>query len=349
MAGSIHFKLTGFFNSNLELYKSRLTIYLEVNPKEKESIIMNDKLTIRHPKQEDAETVCRLVIACDVEDFGAPDFDLGELLDMWVDLDLENNVWIVENEESAIVGYAFLEEDSEEKLFSYGFVLPSARGRGVGTALLHTIEERARVLSNESGIQKRLQNLIPTLRDDAQDLLQARGFSPVRYFKRMSIMMDSAPDIPQVPSGIVIDTFVQNQDELSVYNTYIESFADHWDFTAPTFESWVEKTKRPLFTPEWWFVARGEQGEVAGIALSRMREDTLFVNQIGVKQSYRGRGLGLALLQHAFHAAFASGQPVVSLGVDSANQTGANRLYEKAGMRAVHKVTLCEKTIVPAD
>lgn len=308
---------------------------------------MNDKLTIRHPKQEDAETVCSLVIACDVEDFGAPDFDLGELLDMWADFDLENNVWIVENE-FAIVGYAFLEEDSEEKLFSYGFVLPSARGKGVGTTLLEAIEEHARVLSNDSGIQKRLQNLIPTLRDDAQHLLKARGFSPIRYFKRMSVKMETAPEIPQVHSELVIDKFVQNQDEQSVYHAYIESFVDHWDFTAPSFESWVEKTKRSSFTPEWWFVARGDQGEVAGIALCRMREDTLFVNQIGVKRSYRGRGLGLALLQHAFHAAYDSGQPVVSLGVDSANPTGANRLYEKAGMRAVHEVTLYEKTIVPA-
>ncbi|MFD1739049.1 GNAT family N-acetyltransferase [Bacillus salitolerans] len=310
---------------------------------------MKELLTIRHPQKEDAESVCNLVIACDVEDFGAPDFDLNELLDMWADFDLENNVWIVENSQKTIVGYAFLEEDSEEKLFSYGFVLPSARGTGVGAALLHAIEDRAKVLCNDSGLQKRLQNLIPTLREDANQLLKNNGFNPVRYFKRMSISMDQPPKKPLLPEGFSIHPFVKGQDEESVYQTYTESFADHWDYAAPTFDAWVEKTKRPSFTPEWWFVARDEQGKVAGIALCRMREDSLFVNQLGVKSAYRGVGLGLALLQHSFYASYHSGQPVVSLGVDAESPTGAYRLYEKVGMKAVHDVTLCEKLIIPAN
>jgi mycothiol synthase len=306
---------------------------------------MDIPLSIRPPKLEDAKAVCDLVIACDIEDFGAPDFDLGELLDMWEGFDLQHNVWIVEDEAAQIVGYAFLEEDSEEKIFSYGFVLPAKRGFGVGAKLLTAIENRVHELSLSSGIKKRLQNLIPTGRDDAQQLLQSRGFKPVRYFKRMSITMEDAPVKPQVPSGITMETFKKGQDELEVYNAYIESFADHWDFTAPAFEKWVEKIQRETFTPEWWFVARAETGEVAGFALCRMNEDCLFVNQLGVKSAYRGTGLGLALLQHTFFSAYSSGQKTISLGVDSANPTGAHRLYERAGMKAVHDVTLCEKII----
>jgi mycothiol synthase len=302
-------------------------------------------LSIRPPSHEDAKEVCDLVIACDIEDFGAPDFDLAELLDMWEGFDLQHNVWVIEDEAAKIVGYAFLEEDSEEKLFSYGFVLPSKRGCGVGAMLLTAIEKRAEELSLSSGLKKRLQNLIPTDREDAQQLLQSRGFKPARYFKRMSITMEDAPLQPQVPTGIVIQPFKKEQDELAVYNTYVESFADHWDFAAPPFEKWVEKTQRENFTPHWWFVARTETGDVAGIALCRMNEDCLFVNQLGVKSPYRGSGLGLALLQHAFSCAYSSGQKTVALGVDSANLTGAYRIYEKAGMKVVHDVTLCEKMI----
>lgn len=306
---------------------------------------MDMPLSIRPPKPEDAKEVCDLVIACDIEDFGSPDFDLGELLDMWEGFDLQNNVWIIEDNAAQIVGYAFLEEDSEEKIFSYGFVLPSSRGIGVGSKLISAIENRAQELSLSSGMVKRLQNLIPTGRDDAQKLLQSRGFQPVRYFKRMSITMEEAPVTPQVPNGIVIEPFKKGQDEREVYYTYIESFTDHWDFTAPSYEKWVEKTQRDTFTPEWWFVARSETGEVAGIALCRMNEDCLFVNQLGVKSAYRGTGLGMALLQHSFFCAYAAGQRTVSLGVDSANPTGARRLYERAGMKAIHDVTLCEKII----
>jgi len=248
---------------------------------------MNHAWAIRHPNRDDAETVCNLVIACDIEDFGQPDFDLGALLEMWSDFDLEKNVWVIENEEKKIVGYGCLEEEGNEKAVSYGFVLPSARGTGVGTALLNTFEARSAELSFQSGMKKRLQNYIPT-REEAKRLLSIHGFKPVRYFKRMSIQMDKAPSPPVIPSGFVIDTFVRNQDERSVYEAYIETFADHWDFTAPEFKSWVEKTQRDSFTPDWWFVARGEQGETAGIALCQMHEDTLFINQIGVKQAWVG-------------------------------------------------------------
>ncbi|WP_462413587.1 GNAT family N-acetyltransferase [Neobacillus sp. Marseille-QA0830] len=306
---------------------------------------MSLPLKIRHPKQEDAQAVCDLVIACDMEDFGAPDFDLAELLDMWEGFDLQHNVWIIEDDTAHIVGYAFLEEDSEEKIFSYGFVLPSKRGRGVGVKLLETIENRANELFLSSGKPKRLQNLIPTARMDAQKLLKSRGYKPVRYFKRMCISMENVPAKLQPSNGIVIETFIKGQDEQQVYNTYVESFSDHWDFAAPSFETWVKQTNRSTFDPKWWFVARTLTGDLAGIALCRMREDTLFVSQLGVKSAYRGAGLGLALLQHVFHAAYLSGQRTVSLGVDSASQTGADQLYKKAGMRAVHDVTLCEKII----
>jgi mycothiol synthase len=306
---------------------------------------MKHKLTIRSPKLEEANEVYHLVIACDIEDFGAPDFDLQELLDLWSGFDMENNVWVVENEDNKLVGYAFLEEDSEEKLFSYGFVLPSARGIGVGNLLLNAIEERAHTLANSTKITKRLQNLIPTLREDAQNLLKVRGFSPVRFYKRMNIRMDEVPAASIVPEGITITSFVPNQDERSVYDAYVEAFADHWDFTAPLFEAWLEKTKLPSFQPEWWFLARSQQGDIAGVALTRMNEDTLFVNHIGVRRPFRGRGLGLALLKQAMIASYAAGQPVVSLGVDADNLSGAYRLYEKAGMKAIHETTLCEKII----
>lgn len=307
---------------------------------------MKRPFTVRPPRQDDAEAVCQLVIACDIEDFGAPDFDLGELLDMWAGFDLENNVWIVEDEEKTIVGYAFLEEDSEEKLFSYGFVLPSARGKGVGATLLEHIENRAKALSACSGLKKRLQNLIPTLRDDAQSLLDLRGFTPVRYFKRMSIIMELAPAKAQFPAGITVKIFDPNRDEQDVYDAYVESFSDHWDFAAPAYDTWLERTKLQSFKPEWWFVARDEKEEVVGVALCRMREDTLFINQLGVKKSHRGLGLGFSLLHHTFYCSFVAGQPTVSLGVDSANPSGAYRLYEKVGMKPVHEVTLYEKTVV---
>jgi len=306
---------------------------------------MTKTFRIRRPAIADAQAVCDLVAACDTADLGAPDIVLEDVLDMWSGFDLDHNVWLVEGENAAPIGYAFLEEDSEEKLFSCGCVLPSARGAGVGSALVAALEARAAALRDASGVSKRLQSMIPTLCEDAVRLFEGRGFAPVRYFKRMSIRLDAAPAEAASPlsPGWTIAPFVKGRDEQAVYEAYVEAFADHWDFAAPPFEKWVEKTQLPTFDESWWLIARTPEGAVAGFALGRMREDLLYIEQVGVRRPYRGRGLALALLHRAFEASYRAGQPLVALGVDAANPSGAYRLYEKAGMKPEHEITIYEK------
>ncbi|UQZ33400.1 GNAT family N-acetyltransferase [Paenibacillus sp. PK3_47] len=300
---------------------------------------------LRHPSLDDAQAVCDLVAACDTYDLGAPDIVLDDILDMWSRMDLKNNVWVAQDTDSALIGYAFLEEDSEEKLFSCGCVLPEARGGGVGSALIAAIEARAASLQKESGISKRLQSMIPTLCEDAVRLLETRGFSAVRYFKRLEIRLAAAPAAVAAPEGITIAPFVKGRDEQAVYDAYVESFADHWDFTAPSFEKWAEKTLLPTFDEKWWLIARDPEGAAAGFALCRMREDLLFIEQIGVRRAFRGRGIALALLKNVFNASYCSGQPHLSLGVDAANPSGAYRLYEKAGMTPAYEISIYEKAV----
>ena len=53
-----------------------------------------------------------------------------------------------------------------------------------------------------------------------------------------------------------------------------------------------------------------------------------------MRRPWRRRGLGAALLAHAFAAFKARGQLRVDLGVDAEGATRPVRLYERAGMRA---------------
>jgi ribosomal protein S18 acetylase RimI-like enzyme len=69
------------------------------------------------------------------------------------------------------------------------------------------------------------------------------------------------------------------------------------------------------------------------------------VGQIGVRRPWRRQGLALALLRHAFGVFYAAGQPVVELGVDSANATSAPRVYERAGMRILRRYVRFEKEL----
>ena len=57
-----------------------------------------------------------------------------------------------------------------------------------------------------------------------------------------------------------------------------------------------------------------------------------FVDWLGVRPQWRRRGLGRALLLHAFRELHERGAGRVGLGVDSQNPTGATRLYESVGM-----------------
>ncbi|MCK8490029.1 GNAT family N-acetyltransferase [Paenibacillus sp. MBLB2552] len=299
---------------------------------------------LRRPTLDDAQAVCDLVAICDTEDLGAPDIVLDDVLNMWSSFDLDQNVWVAEDENTDLIGYAFLEEDSEEKLFSYGCVRPSARGRGVGAALVAELEARALALRNESGKAKRLQGMIPSSCSDAAALFEGQGFAPVRYFKRMTHRLEAEPAAGVLPEGLILAPFVKGRDEQAVYDAYTEAFSDHWDFAAPSLEKFQERTQLPTFEERWWMIAwDSEKDTIAGFTLCRLSEDLLYIEHLGVRRPYRGRGLALALLQNVFASSYQAGQFNVALGVDAANPTGAYRLYEKAGMKPENEISIYEK------
>ncbi len=63
------------------------------------------------------------------------------------------------------------------------------------------------------------------------------------------------------------------------------------------------------------------------------------------RKPWRKRGLGLALLHHAFGEFYRRGQPKVALGVDAQNPTGATRLYERAGMHVAYEAVAFQKEL----
>jgi mycothiol synthase len=70
-----------------------------------------------------------------------------------------------------------------------------------------------------------------------------------------------------------------------------------------------------------------------------------WIGAIGVLRPWRQRGLGLALLRHAFGEFYRRGQPRAGLGVDAQNPTGATRLYERAGMHVAYEAVAFKKEV----
>jgi ribosomal protein S18 acetylase RimI-like enzyme len=92
-------------------------------------------------------------------------------------------------------------------------------------------------------------------------------------------------------------------------------------------------------------------GEIAGFNLCRPHShydvDRGWVSALGVRRPWRKRGLGLALLRHAFNEFYRRGKRKVGLGVEAQNLTGALRLYDSAGMRVDQAYDDFEKELRP--
>ena len=70
-----------------------------------------------------------------------------------------------------------------------------------------------------------------------------------------------------------------------------------------------------------------------------------YVGAIGVRPAWRGKGLAKALLRRTFAEFWRRGITRVTLDVDSQNETGAVRVYERVGMTVETCGVAFEKTI----
>jgi ribosomal protein S18 acetylase RimI-like enzyme len=62
-----------------------------------------------------------------------------------------------------------------------------------------------------------------------------------------------------------------------------------------------------------------------------------YVQSLGVRKPWRGRGIARNLLLHAFGEFRRRGKRGAALDADAHSLTGATRLYESVGMREVHR------------
>jgi mycothiol synthase len=150
----------------------------------------------------------------------------------------------------------------------------------------------------------------------------------------MEIALGREPPPPEWPAGIAVRPLEPGEEERA-YAAADESFEDHWEHVETPFDEWLHHMAGPGFDPAHWFLAL-DGDEVAGVCLcrdwTRAGETIGWVASLGVRRPWRRRGLGRALLLHAFHAFRGRGLAHAGLSVDGESLTGAVRLYERAGM-----------------
>lgn len=253
--------------------------------------------------------------------------------------DFARDTWVYEEDGRWLaVGWAETEESD------VGVAVGVVRGDALGQGLGRTLIERSEVRLREAGCT-RIQQVALAADPDAPALLAARGYREVRRFWEMTIVLDEPPPSPSVPAGLRIEPFAE-ADAAVVHRALDEAFREHWEYRAVAFDEWWDRARSaPGFDPTLWLVAREDDEIVAAVRNERNRQGGGWVEALGVRRAWRGRGLGRALLLQTFAEFYRRGIERVGLGVDAENATGAIVLYETVGMDVELEQVVYEKAL----
>jgi mycothiol synthase len=303
------------------------------------------KFMIKNPTVEDAQAITDLVSLCDIEDIGEPDITLSDVLDMWSSIPIDTDAWIAISPTNEIIGYGFVEVTGANRMDTCVFVHPQFKNQGIGSLLLKKVEERANVLAKGKDGEQRLMNQISFTNTAARKLVEARGYQFSRLYERMKIELEGQPNQYQLLEGMKLQPFQPDHDEETLFSIYDETFQDSWGYTKKDFSTWISQKKGDGYDPSLWFLVWKDTKPV-GFLMSRMQEDGLFIDLLGVKREFRKHGIGKALLLHTFGIAYQRNQKTILLYVDSDSLTNANRLYQQVGMRPHSQTSVYMKEII---
>jgi len=301
-------------------------------------------LTLRRPTLADVPSVVDLYNLVDRLEFGVEDTDETETRDFWRQQDLEHDHWLVTDGDGAPVAAAEVSPRAGVRMEIWVLVHPELRRRGIGSELAGLAEARVSQLVERAPAGSRVvvEGWVNARAEAGRAFARSRGHEASRTFWRMSIDLDDEPPAePRWPEGIEVRTFDPARDARATWQAVGEAFSDHWGHTPVAFGEWSKRLSGELFDPALWFLAVVPgTDEIVGMALCSRYLDMGWVGSLGVRRPWRGRGLGEALLRHAFGAFHRDGRRTVALGVDAASLTGATRLYERAGMHVdrVHEL-----------
>jgi mycothiol synthase len=243
--------------------------------------------------------------------------------------------------------------DGQVAAHSCGGVHPRHRGRGIGTELMRRLEARA----VEGGAERHPSTATSLRCDvgvqvaDARALTADRGFVENRFFHVMTHdLSDPADGDAGGPGPPELRPYDATTDAASVRDAHNDAFARHWRSAPWSAAEWAGRVgESRTFRPALSFVRPGSGGSIAGYLLSfEYVPGELYIGLLGVRPQERGHGLGTALLRTALAAGRSAGFGQAALDVDSANGTGAGRLYESVGFRTVRSTVAVLKTFPAA-
>ncbi|MBD3944828.1 GNAT family N-acetyltransferase [Nocardioides ganghwensis] len=282
-------------------------------------------LTTRPLRTSDATAVHRLMAAQELEDIGEVAIEEADIVSDWAkpshDLAARSiGVW----DGDTLVAYAELMGADRADTS----VLPSHRGRGIGTWLAHWLQDLGRrVGSSVIGM--------PVPQGSPGDrLLEELGFH-VRWTSWV-LKLPAGATIPEreLPEGYVVRA-AEPGDMRAAHDVLEDAFLEWSVRDREPYEDFEAATLgRPGFEPWNLRVAVDGDGQVVGVSLVLVSDNgsTGYVDRLAVRADQRHRGIAQALLVDSFAQARAHGTTTAELSTDS--RTGALGLYQRVGMVA---------------
>ena len=319
--------------------------------------------TFRPPKPEDIPAATQLINDFDEHYLGYRGITENSIETEWQtpDFNPETDIRLAFTPAGELVGYieVWAISDPPAHPWVWGRVHPNFHGKGIGQYLLTWGEERARQALERCPEDIRVAYRAGTVTtiDAPKPLFESFGMKLIRHSFRMKIDFAGQPPDPVWANGITVrDCNGSDEDIQTLTHVNNEAFRDHFGYIEQPFEdqlarvsNWLKNDEK-VADPSLWFLAM-DGDQPIGLALCAVSDsedrELGHVNSLGVLRSHRRRGIGLALLQHAFGEYYRRGYKGATLGVDAENLTGALQLYQKAGMSVHRQFDLYEKELRP--
>ena len=263
--------------------------------------------------------------------------------DQWVAVDVHGQpaVWVALNDHGDTVF-----QDVE------AYRHPARADEAVRHALVARAHDRARERACAAGLAEAFV-LSGCDADDTvmASTLRSLGMEHRRTFHRMHLdLTDHTPRPRDVP-GVVLAPFDGSDQAWRDLHAVMEaSFAEHFAYAPMSADRFRAATEAdPAPDRDLWRVATVDGQMVGAVVTSGRNAESGggYVRELGVLPSFRGRGIGAALLTRTFADYRNRGRTWVQLSVDIENGSGAVGLYEAVGMRSDREVHAYLRALVP--
>ncbi len=279
-------------------------------------------LTHRPLQLDDAKAVFEVMAASELADIGEVAIEEADIVGDWrmPSFDVaDSTVGVFDGDR--MVAYA--EHSGHDR--GDAAVHPAYRGRGIGTALAHWMQDTAR---RKGATQVGM----PVPQGSPGDrLLESLGYQ-VRWESWLLELPEGASvPIRELPEGYAVRT-AGPEEYRAAWTVQEDAFLEWSVRDRQPYGDWESSlTLRPGFEPWNLRVVLDPAGDVVAMAMVQLAGTTAFIARLATAKAERGQGLAQALLVDAFAVGRTHGAVRSELSTDS--RTGALGLYEKVGMR----------------